>query len=401
LGSSPRPIGSATPSAIPFNRQFALAERSWFWRIEPQPWHMRQSIEYSITANRAVLDFASRYREVNNFRIYQMGRDEIKWGSEDHWTLTPHKTEKICAAYKATLPVAPAAPAGGGRGGGGGGGRGGNDPCSTNDFYNTALRAPQHRDPRAWVMPSDAPDFGAAVRFVNALFKSGITIHQATAPFSIGGKQYPANSLVVLAAQPFRPHVMDMFEPQDHPDDIPYPGAPPTRPYDNAGYTLAFQMGVQFDRILDAPPANMPLKKLTDYAKPPAGTIKTPEPVAEPTPADQMFTASNFPGSSESDRNGARDLYALLTGRVSSINGAQTVAGYYFSHQSTDNFIAVNRLLAGRRRRVLGVQRTAGLRHVVRREQGVDAREPSENCDGNRHELPEHRVRADGDDGGI
>ena len=39
-----------------------------------------------------------------------------------------------------------------------------------------------------------------------------------------------------------------MFEPQDHPDDIPYPGGPPTPPYDATGWTLAFQMGVQFDR---------------------------------------------------------------------------------------------------------------------------------------------------------
>ena len=52
-------------------------------------------------------------------------------------------------------------------------------------------------------------------------------------------------------AQAFRPHVMDMFEPQDHPDDIPYPGGAPTPPYDSTGYTLAYQMGVKFDRILD------------------------------------------------------------------------------------------------------------------------------------------------------
>lgn len=43
-----------------------------------------------------------------------------------------------------------------------------------------------------------------------------------------------------------------MFEPQDHPDDFAYPGAPPTPPYDAAGYTLAFQMGVKFDRVLTA-----------------------------------------------------------------------------------------------------------------------------------------------------
>ena len=37
------------------------------------------------------------------------------------------------------------------------------------------------------------------------------------------------------SAQAFRPHVLDMFEPQDHPNDFPYPGGPPTPPYDNAG----------------------------------------------------------------------------------------------------------------------------------------------------------------------
>jgi hypothetical protein len=87
-----------------------------------------------------------------------------------------------------------------------------------------------------------------------------------------------------------------MFEPQDHPDDIPYPGGPPTPPYDATGYTLAFQMGVQFDRILDD--FNGPFVKLTDFAKPPAGTI------AEGSPA-----------------------------------------GYYFSHQTNDSFIVINRLL--------------------------------------------------------
>ena len=42
-----------------------------------------------------------------------------------------------------------------------------------------------------------------------------------------------------------------MFEPQDHPNDFQYPGGPPIPPYDNAGWTLAFQMGLKFDRVLD------------------------------------------------------------------------------------------------------------------------------------------------------
>src|SRR5690606_834209 len=62
---------------------------------------------------------------------------------------------------------------------------------------------------------------------------------------------YPAGSYVVKTAQAFRPHVIDMFEPQDHPNDFLYEGGPPIAPYDSAGWTLAFLMGVQFDRVLD------------------------------------------------------------------------------------------------------------------------------------------------------
>ena len=64
-------------------------------------------------------------------------------------------------------------------------------------------------------------------------------MHRATAAFTVGGKSYPAGSYVVKTAQAFRPHVLDMFEPQDHPNDFAYPGGPPIPPYDSAGWTLA------------------------------------------------------------------------------------------------------------------------------------------------------------------
>src|SRR5262249_61073644 len=99
--------------------------------------------------------------------------------------------------------------------------------------------------------PATAPAFATATKFVNALLETGITVQRATAPFQVASRNYPAESYVVFTSQAFRPHVLDMFEPQDHPDDFPYPGAPPTPPYDIAGWTLAYQMGVQFDRILD------------------------------------------------------------------------------------------------------------------------------------------------------
>ncbi len=299
IGILTETIGSPTPAQVPFTTRFLVPDSSGWYPITPQPWHFRQSVDYSITANRAILDLASRYRETWLYRIYKMGTDNIQWGNEDHWTDTPHKLERIQAAMSGgRAGGAPDAAAGGraGGGGGGGGGRGGGGGASP-ALWNE-LRKPEHRDPRGFILPAGHEDFGTSVRFVNTLMKSGVTIHRATASFTVAGKQYPAGSLVVKTGQAFRPHVMDMFEPQDHPDDIPFPGAPPTAPYDVAGWTLAYQMGVVFDRVLDG--FDGPFEKLTDFAKPPAGSIR----------------------------------------------GGQTAAGYYFSHKSNDSFIAINRLLA-------------------------------------------------------
>jgi hypothetical protein len=96
-------------------------------------------------------------------------------------------------------------------------------------------------------------------------------VNRATAPFTVAGKSYPAGSYVVKTNQAFRPHVMDMFEPQQHPDVIPYPGASPTPPYDIAGWTLAYQMGVEFDRILDD--FTGPFEKISEWNVTPASQI--------------------------------------------------------------------------------------------------------------------------------
>src|SRR5205823_3809143 len=113
--------------------------------------------------------------------------------------------------------------------------------------------------------------FPTATKFVNTLIKNGVTVLRATRDFDVAGRHYPAQSYAVLAAQAFRPHVLDMFEPQDHPNDFQFPGGPPIPPYDNAGWTLAFQMGVSFDRILDR--FEGPFEPVRDTATPPAGTV--------------------------------------------------------------------------------------------------------------------------------
>ena len=58
------------------DRQMASADLPF--PIKPQAWHFRQSVEYSITANRAVLDVASRNKEHFLYNIYKMGKDAIE-----------------------------------------------------------------------------------------------------------------------------------------------------------------------------------------------------------------------------------------------------------------------------------------------------------------------------------
>src|SRR5207302_4046002 len=174
------------------------------------------------------------------------------FGSKDHWTIHPKRIDAARAAIEAAQGRADGGDSVGPRaalGGRGAGGRGAGAPMAV---YTSVLHDPKLRDPRGFILPSDQPDFPTATKFMNILIKAGATVHRATAPFTVNGKQYPAGSYAVKAAQPFRAHVMDMFEPQDHPNDIPYPGGPPRPPYDVTGYNLSYSMGVKFDRILDA-----------------------------------------------------------------------------------------------------------------------------------------------------
>jgi len=246
LGLLTEAIGNPTPVDIPYVAERQLPRADLPYPIAPQRWHFRQSIEYELTANRAVLDAASRYRETFLFNIYRMGRNSIERGNRDTWTVSPHRMAATGSAAGTAARL-----------------------------DRDKLRDPQLRDPRGYILPSDQPDFPTATKFVNALLLNGITVLRASAPFAVNAARYPAGSFIVKTSQAFRPHVLDMFEPQDHPDDIPYPGAPPTPPYDSAGWTLAFQMGVKFDRILDG--FDGPFERITGVARPLAGRVVATE----------------------------------------------------------------------------------------------------------------------------
>ena len=299
IGLLTETIGNPTPVEVSFVPERLLPSGNTPFPIMPQKWHFAQSLAYELTANRAVMDVASKYRENFLYNIYRMGRNSIERGSRDTWTLTPNRVDAVKQAVeKNRRDSVKATPA----------------------QYVSVLQDAVARDPRGYVIPSVQKDFATAVKFINALVKNGITVHRATAPFSASGKSYPAGSYVVLTAQAFRPHVLDMFEPQNHPDDIPYPGGPPTPPYDNAGWTLAYQMGIEFDRIVE--PFTGPFEKLAGFAPVPAATMPAP-------PAANLA------------------------------NG--TAGWFVFHRKSNDAFAAANRLLArGEEVYTLGAPVSAG-----------------------------------------
>ncbi|MDD5541540.1 MAG: M14 family metallopeptidase [Acidobacteriia bacterium] len=292
-------IGNPTPLRIPLVADKQLPQGDWPLPIAPQEWHYRQSIDYEIEQNRAVLDYASRNRETLLYDIYQMGKNSIQRGSEDSWTVTPKRIEALKAAAKET-------PAPGQRGGGAAE-SGGDVPAAMAaafraqtipaDLYAKILHDPKLRDPRGYIISSSQDDFPTATKFVNALLKNGITVWRANSDFTVAGKNYPAGSYIVKTAQAARPFILDMFEPQDHPNDFRYPGGPPIPPYDNAGWTLAYQMGVRFDRVLDG--FDGPFAKLDGV---------------QPMAPGKVF-------------------------------GTTTTGGYFISHRINNSFIVVNRLL--------------------------------------------------------
>ena len=241
-------IGNPTPVQIKLVADKQLPTGDWPLPIAPQTWHYRQSIEYEITNNRAVTDYASRNRETLLYNAYVMGRRSIENGSQDHWTITPDRIDELKAAQSNS---------------------------AKKDLYQSILHDPRNRDARGYILPSDQADFPTATNFVNALLKNGITVLQATAPFSAGTEKFPAGSYVIKTAQAFRPHILDMFEPQHHPNDFKYPGGPPIPPYDSAGWTLALQMGVQFSRIVDD--FNGPFAKIDGLLKPPPAAMAGPD----------------------------------------------------------------------------------------------------------------------------
>lgn len=122
----------------------------------------------------------------------------------------------------------------------------------------------------AYVIPRDQWNAGEEINLINLLRIGGIEIEQAAESFIHGGTTYTAGTFIIPKAQAFRPYLEDLLEPQHYPDRRTESGAPIV-PYDLAGWTLPFQMGIQVDRLAALP--DVQTVPVTEDLSPTSGTV--------------------------------------------------------------------------------------------------------------------------------
>ena len=173
-------------------------------------WHMRDAMDYMMTASLAVADIAAELKEDYLFNIYWMGKRQTARGEA---------AEGGPFAYLIDL--------------------------------------------------EDQHDPTTATELLQIFRTAGIEIIRADDAFEAGGETYPAGTYVI-PPQAFRPFVIDLMEPKRYPDRRLYPDGPPEPPYDMTGYELRYQLGVNVARVMDS--FAMPGPRIDEIA-PPAGDV--------------------------------------------------------------------------------------------------------------------------------
>ena len=150
-------------------------------------WRLMDAVDYMRVSSIAVLDYAAKYREDLLYNRYQSGRN-------------------VTAKYRAEAPF-------------------------------------------AYFVPEDQRDPVAPVEMLRRLAFNGIRVHQLESPVTHEGVTHPAGTWVIPLDQEFGELARQVMSVQSYPDLREYPEGPPEQPYDAAGWTLPYQMGV---RVVEA-----------------------------------------------------------------------------------------------------------------------------------------------------
>jgi hypothetical protein len=107
-----------------------------------------------------------------------------------------------------------------------------------------AMAAGSSSAPYAWIVPPGQHDEVAAARLVDLLLRHGVTVTRAASPIRVGFAEYPAGTVVVPAAQPYRAFLLTMLRPQRYPEVQGSNGGAILEPYDVTSWSLPISLGV-------------------------------------------------------------------------------------------------------------------------------------------------------------
>ncbi|NNF28890.1 MAG: hypothetical protein HKN73_16820 [Gemmatimonadetes bacterium] len=145
-------------------------------------WRVGDAVAYMVTASKAVLDYAAKYRAQILFNRYRSGADQASYFREN--------------------------------------------------------------PPYAYLVPRDQGDPVAAVELLRRLAFLGIPIHSLDRALTFGDRTYPEGTWVIRTDHEFGETARVLLEVQEYPDLREFPDGPPSQPYDVAGWTLSALMDV-------------------------------------------------------------------------------------------------------------------------------------------------------------
>jgi len=150
-------------------------------------WRLRDIVDYELSLTYSLLETSAQYKEELLYNYYLMGKDAVEQGEKGN--------------------------------------------------------------PFAVVIPRDQIDPVTTSKMIDILQLGGVETHFADKEFRIDNTLLPANSYVVYLAQPNGKYVKDLFEEQRYPDLRESKKEDPITPYDVAGWTLPYLMGVKYSTI--------------------------------------------------------------------------------------------------------------------------------------------------------
>jgi Zinc carboxypeptidase len=194
-------------------------------------WTLRDIVDYQSAGALALLNHASRHRELYLRNFYQISRRAVEAKGLPYAIilLEPDVPKSLSDAFKR---------------------------------LNTGLKnvsgTPQEQHEKSEALLgsiSNEPSTSEEVsyyyktegidRMLSILRHGGVEIMRANKEFIADGKTYPAGAHIILMKQPYAAFARALLEPQVYPDLREYPGGPPKRPYDVTAHALSLMMNVK------------------------------------------------------------------------------------------------------------------------------------------------------------